>query len=166
MGYSTDFTGSFKTNKPVDESTYKLLQGLAATRRMNRSDLPEEYGVDGEFYIEDEENCGQSQSPKLGKIVNCNTPPSTQPGLWLQWIMLEDHQTIEWDGNEKFYQYVEWIVYLIEKILKPRGYIVSGEVEWYGEDRNDEGIIKVEYNVVMVGTVEKNISKNWQVIKT
>ena len=34
---------------------------------------------------------------------------------------------------EKFYYYVEWLRYLIDNILAPRGYILNGDVE-YCED--------------------------------
>jgi hypothetical protein len=146
MGYSTDFEGKFTIDKPVDDETYKLLRGLATTRRMKRR-VDSKYGVDGEFYVEDLEDFGQKHTPD---IIDYNTPPSTQPGLWCQWLIQKDKQTIEWDGGEKFYNYVEWIKYIINRILKPRGYIVNGRVEWYGEDRNDGGVIVVNNNAVSV----------------
>ena len=145
MGYTTDFEGEFKVDKPVDEDTYKLLRGLQETRRIKRSDLPEQYGIDGEFYYEEDNDISNK-----GKIVNYNTPPNTQPGLWMQWEIQEDKQTIEWDGNEKFYDYIEWIKYIIDRILAPRGYVLNGEVEWQGEDREDIGTIQVENNKVKV----------------
>lgn len=149
MGYNTDFEGGFKINKPVDEETYKLLLGLANTRRMKRSDLDKKYGVEGEFYCEDTENMGQTDKPSQGKIVNYNEPPKTQPSLWCDWDIQKDRQIIKWNGGEKFYGYVEWIRYLIRSILEPRGYIVNGEVGWFGEDHGDTGIIKVEDNQVI-----------------
>jgi len=150
MGYTTDFKGEFKINKKVDEKTYDLLIGLATTRRMKRSGLDEKiYGIEGEFYCEDRENFGQGNNPSKGKIIDNNDPPRTQPGLWCQWLIQEDRQTIEWNGCEKFYDYVEWIIYFINKILEPRGYIVNGQVEWIGEDGfNDQGIITVKNNIV------------------
>lgn len=152
MGYTTDFSGKFKINKPVDEDTYNLLEGIAATRRMKRSGLDKKYGVDGEFYFEKEDfgNCGQSDKPKLGKIVDFNKPPKTQPGLWCQWQIQKDKQTIEWDQGEKFYSYIEWIKYLIKTILEPRGYKLNGEVEWFGEEQGDTGFIIVKDNIVTV----------------
>ena len=53
-----------------------------------------------------------------------------------------------WDEGEKFYDYVEWMEYLIEKILKPRGYVVNGQVTWQGEDSDDKGMIDIRANVV------------------
>ena len=137
MGYTTEFTGSFETDKPVDNETFDLINGLAGTRRVKRSGLDAKYGIDGEFYWETDGNYGQNESP------------STQPGPWLQWEMT-DRQTIEWDGGEKFYYYVEWLEYLIDKILKPKGYIINGEVEWAGEEQGDLGLIIVVNNVVTI----------------
>lgn len=138
MGYTTDFRGSFKINKPVDQSTFELLRGLAETRRMKRN--LEGYGVEGEFYVADDNN----------NVIDHNCPPSTQPGLWCQWLIDDDCQTIEWDGGEKFYNYVEWIKYLINSVLAPRGYYVHGSIEWRGEDWSDTGTIQVLNNTVNV----------------
>jgi hypothetical protein len=146
MGYTTDFRGEFKIDKEVDEETYKLLDGLNKTRRMARK-VAKKYGVEGEFYVKDTENMGQSHNPN---IIDYNRPPKTQPGLWCQWSIREDRKTIEWDGGEKFYEYIEWMKYLIEKILKPRDYVVNGECTWQGEEPEDSGILAVEGNEVIV----------------
>jgi len=148
MGYTTDFEGEFKINKPVDKETAKLLRGLATTRRMKRSGLPEKYGVDGEFYCDSKKDEGFTEIPSQGKIVDGNEPPRTQPGLWCQWKLQEDNQTIEWDGNEKFYAYIEWLKYIIDKILAPKDYVVNGEVTWNGEEQGDTGKIIVTNNKI------------------
>ena len=144
MGYSTDFDGTLKLNKKLSEEDHKFLTKLAETRRMARK-VDAKYGVEGEFYVDGEGMFGQDQEDN---VIDHNRPPSTQPSLWLQWVPTEDGMGIEWDGGEKFYNYVEWLEYLIEKILEPRGYIMNGEVYWYGEDREDIGIIKVKDNQV------------------
>jgi hypothetical protein len=138
MGYSTDFYGRFDFNKALDDDTYELLQGLATTRRMKRNVDPK-YGTDGEFYIEDD-NVG---------VLDYNNPPSTQPGLWLQWIPTEDRLHLEWDGGEKFYSYDEWLEYLIKAILSPRGYTLNGTVKYQGEEYSDHGTITITNNVVV-----------------
>lgn len=140
MGYTTDFSGSFKLNKPLDLKTYKFLIGLNETRRMARKGLDPKYGVEGEFYVKDDN--------QNANIIDYNEPPKTQPGLWCQWRPNEDGTEIEWDGGEKFYNYVEWIKYIIEKILAPKKYKLNGEVEWQGEDSRDIGIIVIKNNVV------------------
>lgn len=144
MGYTTDFTGNFKLNKKLDLETHEFLTKLAETRRMKRK-LGPEFGIEGEFFVDGKGLAGQDRDDS---IVEYNYPPSTQPGLWCQWVPTEDGLTIEHDGGEKFYNYVEWIEYIIDKILKPRGYSLTGQVTWVGEDRSDLGRILIVDNVV------------------
>ena len=147
MGYTTDFDGEVKTDRPVDDKTYELINGLNRTRRMKRK--IEGYGVEGEFYVDpDPLSCGQDfENPN---VIDSNNPPSTQPGLWLQWKMMDDRQTIEWDGGEKFYAYTDWMEYIIDKILAPAGYKVNGTIAWSGEEVGDNGEIIVVDNIVTV----------------
>ena len=144
MGYTTEFRGVFELDRELDDETFKLLRGLAKTRRMAR-DVGSEFGVEGEFYINNDGNFGQTRE---SNIIDYNQPPKTQPGLWLQWTPTDDRKFIKWDGKEKFYNYVEWLEYLIAKILKPRGYKLNGEVEFRGEEWDDRGFIVVEDNEV------------------
>jgi hypothetical protein len=132
--------GKFTLNKPLDKETYDFLVKLAATRRMKRKNLDSKYGIDGEFYVDGEDN-GAMQDDAT--IVNYNAPPSTQPGLWLQWEPSRDRKYIKWDRNEKFYNYIEWLEYLLRKVLIPRGYYLTGVVKFRGEDKSDRGTIEV-----------------------
>ena len=140
MGYTTDFSGKFTLNKKLDDVTLTFLKDLAGTRRMARN-VDAKYGVEGEFYVKDDE---------LHLLHDCNTPPSTQPSLWCQWIPTEDGLGIEWDGGEKFYEYVEWLKYIIDKILAPKGYVLNGRVHFQGEDSSDFGYIVAKDNVVTI----------------
>jgi hypothetical protein len=144
MGYTTEFNGKFNLNKKLDKETHEFLTKLASTRRMKRK-LPPEYGIEGEFYVDGAGYAGQDREDS---IVDYNKPPSTQPGLWCQWIPTHDGTAIEWDGGEKFYHYVDWIKYIIDKVLAPRGYSLSGVVDWRGEDWSDTGTIVVRDNKV------------------
>jgi hypothetical protein len=135
MGYTTNFDGQFKLNKTLDLETYQFLTKLSTTRRMKRA-VDAKYGVEGEFYVD---GGGFLAQDREDNILNYNSPPSTQPGLWCHWIPTEDGNYIEWDEGEKFYYYVEWIEYIIEKILIPRGYSLTGEVAWEGEEQGDIG---------------------------
>lgn len=140
MGYSTDFIGSFQVDREVDDDTLALLVGLATTRRMARNVGPE-FGIEGEFYVKND---------TVG-VMSHNEPPVTQPGLWCHWLICDDdRRTISWDGAEKFYNYVQWLEYLIAKVLAPRGYKLSGDVSWHGEDYLDRGTIMVRDNLVKV----------------
>ncbi|KAL9654140.1 hypothetical protein ABK040_016486 [Willaertia magna] len=80
--------------------------------------------------------------------LNYNSPPLCQPSLWCQWCYNKEENVLEWDGNEKFYYYVDWIVYIINVILKPEDFIVNGKINYIGEDTNDFGVIIVKNNVV------------------
>ncbi len=146
MGYTTDFRGQFNLNKPLDADTATFLTKLAGTRRMARN-LEPEYGVEGEFYVEGVGYYGQDRDDT---IVNYNVPPKTQPSLWCQWVPNDEGTAIEWDGGEKFYGYIQWIEYIIEKILAPRGYTLTGDVEWRGEDWDDTGTISIKENAVTI----------------
>lgn len=74
-----------------------------------------------------------------------------QPGLWCQWRPNDTGTAIEWDEGEKFYDYIEWIEYLVAHFLAPWGYRLEGEVYWDGEETDDRGIIRIKDNVVEIG---------------
>jgi hypothetical protein len=159
MGYTTQFDGQFNLSKPLTDEQSTYLHTFSGTRRMKRNSdilmtqyngqhgLNGNYGIDGEFFCFDDGNYGQSET---SNIVNYNHPPSTQPSLWCQWIPTEDNMGIEWDGNEKFYCYDEWLAYIIDNFLKPWGITLSGEVEFQGEENDDTGKIIVVDNVVSI----------------
>jgi hypothetical protein len=44
-----------------------------------------------------------------------------------------------------------WLCYLIDHFLRPWGYVVSGRVEWRGEEWPDVGVLRVRDNEVSVG---------------
>ena len=159
MGYTTDFYGSFNFNKPVTKELAEYIDKFCSTRRMQRNVdeikklFPNwkelcfngELGDEGEYFVGGEGFMGQG---KETTIINYNRPPATQPGLWCQWIVSEDGNSLEWDGGEKFYSYDAWLEYLIVNFFEPLGYVLNGEVEFQGEDYDDFGAIIVEDNVV------------------
>jgi hypothetical protein len=74
--------------------------------------------------------------------------PSGQPGVWCQWIPSQDGKSLEWDGNEKFYDYLEWLEYIIKHFLVRWGVTANGAVTYCGEESSDTGIITVVNNTV------------------
>lgn len=160
MGYTTDFYGSVTFNKPITEELKNYINKFGETRRMKRDvekikkTFPDwekncfngNLGVDGEYFVGGNGFMGQDRDDS---IVNYNYPPETQPGLWCQW-MIDDDGNLVWDGGEKFYEYGEWLTYLIDNFLAPSGYVCNGEIEFQGEDMNDFGTIHVKDNVVTV----------------
>lgn len=144
MGYTTDFEGGFNITPVLSQKDNEFLTKFSETRRMARNVGPE-YGIEGEFYVDGTGWAGQDSDKN---VINYNKPPSTQPGLWCQWVPTDDGSELVWDGGEKFYNYVEWLDYLIDKILAPRGYTINGECQWFGENRDDVGVIIVKNNIV------------------
>lgn len=71
------------------------------------------------------------------------------PGYWCNWYA-SSPTTIQWNGAEKFYDYESWLIYIIDKFMKPNGIVLNGEVEWNGEGKDDFGLLIVEDNVVYV----------------
>ncbi len=185
MGYTTDFEGSLQIKNPLTRKQTEYINRLASTRRMKRDvnklmelykgmhgnpyakdkkDPAEVYGHEGEFFARDD---GQSGQDRDDSIIDYNCAPGQkgflqgkvekgQPGLWCQWEISEDGTELSWDGGEKFYNYTAWLEYLIEKFFKPWGRVLCGEIYWYGEDRDDMGIIKVRGNEVF--TFEGKVS--------
>jgi hypothetical protein len=140
MGYTTDFQGHLDITPALPAPLVEYLNKLAETRRMKRN-LPAHFGIDGEFFAGGKGFCGQDRDDT---VVEYNTPPSTQPSLWLQWNISEDGTQLKWDDGEKFYSYIEWLEYLYKEILLPLGYTLSGQIKWRGEDFDDMGKITVD----------------------
>lgn len=160
MGYTTEFEGSFDLDKPLKPAHAEYLRTFSETRRMQRNPvvaakMPDPIreavslpiGEDGGFFVGGKGHMGQNDD---SSIINYNHVPAGQPGLWCKWAPNEDGTAIVWNGAEKFYNYIEWIVYLIEKFLQPWGYCVDGTVRWQGEEPDDLGCIEVKANVVTV----------------
>jgi len=158
MGYTTYFSGEFKLDKPLAPEHKAYLEKFSQTRRVKRDAakaalLPDPVreaaglpiGSEGAYFVGGTGCAGQDRDDS---ILDYNRAPKDQPGLWCQWQPDEDGEYIEQDGGEKFYNYTEWIEYLIEHFLAPWGYTVNGEVDWDGEESGDDGTITVENNVV------------------
>lgn len=150
---------------------YKGKGGLPGTSA--KKNTPEEiYGKDGEYFVGASGFAGQDRD---ASVLDYNTPPGQigyddkkmdfdkrwkenerraekgecQPGLWCQWVVEgDDEQVLQWDQGEKFYNYVEWLKYLINHFFSKWGVLLNGEIEWYGEDRSDMGKIIVKDNKV------------------
>lgn len=68
---------------------------------------------------------------------------------YCQWAPNKDATAIQWDGNEKFYNYKEWLRYVIQIELAPKGYVLNGKVIWSGEETDDVGVIVVTDNKIV-----------------
>lgn len=158
MGYTTDFTGSFQIAPTLKPEHLQYLIAFNFTRRMARNPelaakLPDAIreaaglliGEQGGYFVGSDEDHGQQRTVD---ILDYNRPPSGQPGLWCQWVPNEEGTELEWDEGERFYNYVEWLEYLVENFFKPWGYVLNGLVKYVGEDSDDRGAIRVTDNLV------------------
>lgn len=156
MGYSTDFSGSVKIEPPLTPEQVAYINKFGNTRRMKRNPeiaakMPDPVreavglpiGEDGGYFTGGLGSYGQDDDES---VIYGNGRPAGQPGLWCQWEVTETE--LRWNGGEKFYSYVDWLKYLIQHFFKPWGRVLNGEIEWYGEDCTDTGIIEVKNNEV------------------
>lgn len=159
MGYTTEFSGRLKATPALNKDQVAYVNALASTRRMGRDveklqKMPDPLreavglplGVEGEFCVGGKDDWNNRD----GSIIDYNKPPSTQPGLWLQWVPSDNGKEIMWDGGEKFYSYVEWLQYLQASILEPWGIVLNGQLKWRGEDSLDRGLIEVKNGKIEV----------------
>lgn len=165
MGYTTEFSGEFTISPPLSSDQVKYINRFSSTRRMQRDSkiastfadplrlavkLP--IGKEGEFYVGDGSNYGQE---KDHSVIDYNRPPATQPGLWCQWIVSEDGKGLHWDGGEKFYDYVEWLEYMIKHFFTPWKRKINGRVRFRGEEFDDVGSIVCKNNKVCLDVFEE-----------
>jgi hypothetical protein len=158
MGYTRDFEGKFTLDRPLTQDQAEYINTFSLTRRMKRDPLIAQglpdpirekvglpVGIDGEYFVGGLGAYGQDDDDS---VLEHNDPSSTQPGLWCQWVPTEDGTAIEWDGNEKFYYYIEWLQYILDNFLIPWGYVLNGSVFWQGERDSDKGWICVKNNLI------------------
>ena len=92
-------------------------------------------GKHGEYYANPGEVIREDKLDKESSIIDINKPAYDQPNKNCHWII--KYGKLVWDGNSYFYDYVEWLEYLIEHFFKKRGYVLNGKVSWSGEDKDD-----------------------------
>lgn len=158
MGYTTDFTGEITVTPPLNASEISFLYDFNNSRRVDRKSGP--LVVSG------------GPNPKYDDpdIRNYNNPPADQPGLWCQWEATNEGESIEWDGNEKFYYADLWMKYLVDNLFGPQArayinqhvgedprlkdftcdHVLEGQIQAQGEDPDDRWVLVVEKNVVKV----------------
>lgn len=167
MGYTTEFKGRFKLDRPLAPAQRAYLKQFAETRRMKRDPeiavkLPDPLrlaaklpiGPEACYYVgpiarDDAHRFGQFRD---ASILEYSTPPIGQPSLWCQWVPWGP-TGIAWSRLEKFYNYDTWLKYLIKHFLQPWGYTLNGSVQWQGEDPDDRGTLVVVNNAVRMRKV-------------
>ena len=146
MGYTTTFDGVINVDPPLSDAEVAYLKKFSRTRRMNCQQGP--------YYVDRGGGYGQDHGPD---VIDYNEPPAGQPGLWCKWVPTDDGEGIEWDGNEKFYESVEWMQYLIDHFIGPSplaqnqlpfftGHNCNGQLEASGEEAGDLWLLVVKNN--------------------
>ena len=169
MGYTTEFIGKFTFNKKPSAEMKKYINRFAKTRHVKRDVkaikklFPDwedrswkgQLGDSAEYFLQPDNEVRYKKDDRLDMtcfyerngIIDDNQPPKSQPGLWCHWIINKNGELV-WDGGEKFYEYVEWLEYLIKNFFAPEGLILSGRCFYAGERMNDWGYICIENNRV------------------
>lgn len=160
MGYYTSFSGEVTITPHLTNHqqaylneflaqrfmTYHELEAIAFETNYRRA-LREQVGLPArpEFMIFGENNPGHRSI-----IKDCNRPTPPWPSLWCPWELeiLANQQYLHIPYEGKHYDYVEWLVALVNNFFIPWDLTLNGEVEWYGEDRDDRGLIMVENNAI------------------
>ena len=152
MGYTTDFDGEVGISPPLSEKEIKYINMFSDTRRMDRENGP--------YYVGGGGMCGQDHEED---IIDYNRPDDSQPGLWCQWVVNEEGDTLSWDGGEKFYYATEWMRYIVDhflganplaKLNNPehfdflQGHTLDGDIYADGEENGDVWKIEVRDNIV------------------
>jgi hypothetical protein len=140
MGYETVFTGSFRLNKEMSDKLYNFLIKFNQKEHIAMY-APPKYGIQAEFLVD------PTKIKAFKRIKSKIHHPITQPSEHCNWVA-SDKKHLKHDGGLKPYSYIEWLVYLINKVFAPNGYVLHGKVKWKGEDRGDFGTIHVRKNRV------------------
>lgn len=130
MGFTTEFIGKFSVSPVLSAEDAKFLRKFNLTRHENESRLIE--GIVENAVFPD-------------KLLSCHVG---KPGIWCQWVPNEDGSAIIWDKCEKFYNYAEWIIYLIGEFFVKKGYVLNGSMKWICEEYNVQGVIAIFDNIV------------------
>lgn len=161
MGYTTEFKGiGFWTEPPLRPEHRAYINAFAERRHMTlrtdeiaagptRTAVGLDAGELGVNVVGDDIHVSTGRplgdSGGDGCVLGGNSPPPGVPGLWCQWVVDETGH-INWDGGEKFYNYEEWLAFLMERYLGPWGYVLNGFIDYQGEDGDDFGRIIVANN--------------------
>ena len=174
MGYTTHFYGELSFDPPVSDELAAYINAFADTRHVKRDvdairqiypnweklcwkgDL----GRDGEYFVGKQidtkwSDTGSEMSVSqwadyrmvANGILDNNHAPAGVPGLWCHWIINKEGNLC-WSGAEKFYDYDRWLEYLIERFIKPEGYVLNGRIGYIGERGGDLGYLVVTENQV------------------
>lgn len=101
-----------------------------------------------------------AEAKELLEIADSERDHKTTTGIdaYFQWVPADTLQHIVWDGNEKFYKYVEQLEWLCGW-LHGRNILANGSLYWQGEETGDTGTIVVTANQVTAHPNAKSSEK-------
>lgn len=111
------------------------------------------YTTDFDGYLETNRPLTIVEKETINDFSDERHEGSKYPGIWCQWIIADDDK-LEWDGGEKFYNYVEWLEYLIKNYFNVWDVKLNGTIKWQGESMDDRGKIIVENNNISIVDLE------------
>ncbi len=173
MGYTTEFEGRVTIEPPLNEHEVSFLKDFNETRRMIRRNGPlfvKGSGFWGQGHDDDviEFNMSSGDTPwstsRLPADWREYHEENGQPGLWCQWIPIDDGAALAWDGGEKFYDAEEWMRYIIDKLLAP-----SASDYLMVHDAEDPRLAKFTYDHVLNGVIHAEGEEQgdvWRLIVT
>lgn len=65
------------------------------------------------------------------------------PDSYLQWVPTQDGLGYCWNDGEKFYDYAEWLQWIIDNWFKPKKITLMGRINYQGEEIGDVGYLEV-----------------------
>lgn len=102
-----------------------------------------------------------AEAKELLEVANSETAEEfTGIDAYFQWVPADTLEHIVWDGNEKFYKYVEQLRWLCEDWLDQRGIAANGSLLWQGEETGDNGTLVVLDNEVSAHPNDKPAAKS------
>jgi hypothetical protein len=158
------FTGVFALNRHLDTATATLVHNIGQNRHvardinkiaqhknLNLEDAVALYGKYGEYFFE-------TDAPVMLKS-HVEQSCCAFPGLHCGWDYVVNWQAtrsmdpipvIKYIGQGKAIDnFAHWLLFLVDRILAPRGYVLNGMVVFNGyQTHKEHGIIRIEDNVM------------------
>lgn len=135
MGYTTDFIGHIDITPPINQFEQAYLSAFGSSRRFERAGGP--YAVPGNPAAENADLCDVP-------VEAYNAVAPQQPGLWCDWEPCWDGCCLSYNGNEKFYDATNWLIYLTEHFLRPGAYAQASGLPYFVDftfDHRLDGVI-------------------------
>ena len=169
MGYTVDFDGTFKLDKPLTDEHWDYLSLFSENRHIKRDPVVLQALIESGYFGDKRhhEQVGLPLGPEGGyfvdgqglrgqaideSVIDSNSPPAGQPDVWCHWMPVSDDEIGVWEECEFFPNFDEWLEYIITHFLAPWGYVLNGEVYWSGQEPSDLGLLEVKDNVLTVKT--------------